>query len=312
MKRFLCVVLTGVLMLSGCSTSGTGDERTEILSAIEKLKENDDYVISSYLSDPSGELYGVDVVSPEGHYTEYPLDDEDNIGTLDYGEKAETRYTLSDWTTTDGTTYIMSEEDGILKLPSSYNKYIDGRKDMFVSDLLAGATEISREDSMDLDIVGTPVSLAVYKLKVRADVVKNVLGATSYGIYKSIQEEHEGDNIGTLCDYYIDDFDFRLVTSDANVYIGVDINGVLRYMCLEVGGLGARLYMTKIVVELGNSNPRDLPDFSTAVDFSVTLSDLADFVASYDSYEDALDALSSMPEVDSNLGREETYDSESE
>ena len=115
-----------------------------------------------------------------------------------------------------------------------------------------------------------------------------------------------------MCDYYIDDFDFRLVTSDANVYIGVDINGVLRYMCLEVGGLGARLYMTKIVVELGNSNPRDLPDFSTAVDFSVTLSDLADFVASYDSYEDALDALSSMPEVDSNLGREETNDSESE
>ena len=62
-------------------------------------------------------------------------------------------------------------------------------------------------------------------------------------------------------------------------------------MSLEIGGLGARMYVTKAVVDVRNQNVRDTPDFSGAVPVVSTMAELADFVAQYPDYESALSAL---------------------
>ena len=86
----------------------------------------------------------------------------------------------------------------------------------------------------------------------------------------------------------------NLTFSDAKVIVGIDNNGILKYMCLETGGLGTRLYYSKAVIATSNDVVRDMPDFSGALKFSATLQEFADFVSEYDDYDDAMKALNSM------------------
>lgn len=79
--------------------------------------------------------------------------------------------------------------------------------------------------------------------------------------------------------------------SDANVMLGVDANGCLRYMGLETGGLGQRMYYTKVLINPNNTNFRDLPDTSGAVALRENFVDTADYVAGFDSYEEAMHEL---------------------
>ena len=83
-----------------------------------------------------------------------------------------------------------------------------------------------------------------------------------------------------------------LVTfSDANVMLGVDASGCLRYMGFETGGLGQRMYYTKVLINPNNTNFRDLPDLSGAVALRENYVETADYVAGFSSYEDAMHAL---------------------
>ena len=153
-----------------------------------------------------------------------------------------------------------------------------------------------------------------YKVKVPASVVKDVLGVSTYGVYKTIEDDKDTSaNIKKLCSYYLEDLDMNLTFSDANVILGIDSDGILKYACLEVGGLGTRLYYTKAVVATKNSNVRSTPDFTNAQTYASSLSDLADYVADYDSYDEAVKALnekSSLANSSTESSTETTTESE--
>ena len=95
-----------------------------------------------------------------------------------------------------------------------------------------------------------------------------------------------------------------LFRSDANVTIGI-VDGVLRYVQIETGGLGSRLYSTKSIM-LSDVDVRQEPDFSNVDTYESTLKDMADYVSKYDSYEDAMKALNGSSSSSSDLTSEET------
>lgn len=62
-------------------------------------------------------------------------------------------------------------------------------------------------------------------------------------------------------------------------------------MGLETGGLGQRMYYTKVLINPNNINFRDLPDTSGAIALRENFVDTADYVAGFDSYEEAMHEL---------------------
>ena len=102
----------------------------------------------------------------------------------------------------------------------------------------------------------------------------------------------DNDNIRNLFQYYLDNSEYTLACSDANVLVGIDNDGLLRYMGLEVGGLGTNLYFTSVVVDTNNKEVRTNVDISNAKTFESLYTDLADYCAKYDTIEDALESIS--------------------
>ena len=102
----------------------------------------------------------------------------------------------------------------------------------------------------------------------------------------------------------------NLTFSDANVTFGIDPNGILRFVGIEVGGLGSRLYMTKVVVATSNPNIRDNPDLSGAKAYSSILSEPAELIVDCDTYEEAAEKLGEY--IDSLNESSDTSDTDSE
>lgn len=297
-RKVVCLFLVVVVCLCGCGTKGLISEEREIRDTIQKasnsLISQSGYLISCAMEGGTGEGYSIDLKSGDRIYTEVPVVD-GVVSAVPYGSSESIDYSLVEWTEPDGSTYLFSGE-GMYSTPSGYSTYVLGKKDMYVSDMLKVAYSFKPEQSLTFSEFGSNTSLACYSFYVPADTVRNIIWHQDIGIYSAIQGEHTKDSIGKLCGYYLADTDRVTVCSDAKVYVGIDNQGVLRYCALEVGGLGTRLYSTKVVLELGRTDLDFEPDFSYATDFSLTLVDFADYVAGFDSYEDALYYLSSQSE----------------
>lgn len=306
-KKSLSCAL-GIVMLvslSACSSTNSTTESASlnqeyvstVANAAQKLKDTyTDYIVSTTLEAPDGDMEYIEVQHGGENYTEYSVDSDGNIGTISYGSSDSISYQLVDWFTSEGDYYTFDVDtdgnDVVYSYPEEYNSYIEDRCMLYVDNLLDNATSISAYDDMTLDLGDGEETFTCYKIKVPSSTVKDILGARSYGVYASLMtSEGEDSSISTLCSYYLEDLNMNLTFSDANVYVGIDNNNILRYMSLETGGLGTRMYYTKVVVDTSNSNVRETPDFANAVAYTTTLQELADFVASYDSYDSALAAL---------------------
>lgn len=299
----LALSLTLAVSLCACSQSNmtTNDLNEEYVNVVKdaanKLNETySDYIITTTLNAPDGNTEYIEVVHDDISYTEYSVDSDDNLGTLSYGSSDTMSYALTDWLDSDGKYYIFSSDETgsnvIYTLPESYKTYVEDRIYLHVNDLLDSATEIKPFDDITLDLGEGEETFKTYKLKVKGEALKEILGSSSYGVYKCIADDKKSDsNVAKLCGYYLQDLDMSLTFSDSNVVVGIDSNGILKYICLETGGLGTRLYLTKAVVATKNTNLRGTPDFTNTVDFTSSLTDLANYVADYDNYEDALTAL---------------------
>lgn len=302
-RRLFISVLAVVFLLIGCGNSaskgGVSDSPLvkEVRDSAVKLRsENKDYIISNSLSAPEGITEYIDVVSEKGVYTEFPVDADKNLGTLKYGSKPSMQYSLSDWLTSDGKYYIFTSDktgkEVVSTLPSTYKSYVEDKPYLYINKLLTGVKEIKKADPIQLDLGQGEQDFTCYIMKVDSKVLPDILGASSYGLYKAISEADDTDkNIKKLSDFYLQDLSENLVFSDAKVTVGVDTDGLLRYVDISVGGLGSRLHLVKAVVSLSNANKRAEPDFTKAVDFRTSLKDLADFVSQYDDYDSALNAL---------------------
>lgn len=302
MRRIKSVIVSlfvAVLLLSGCGSTEKieGSEYLRVLqTAVDNLSSFETpYIISTVVEASNEYTQYIECVNGDVSYTEYSIDADGNFGTLEYGSQSSISYVLNDWLDADGKYYLFTTNEAgedTIYVVDNYKDTIDSRVNMYGEDLLKGVLSVEKIDDMTIDLGQGMELFSVYRCKISSDVIKDVLGAPSLGIYKALKSSAEsGSNLDSLLQYYIEDFDMTLTFSDANVIFGIDKNNCLKYLVIEVGGLGSRMYVTKAVVETNNENLRETPDFRGAVPFSNTLLELADYVANFDSYEDALNAV---------------------
>lgn len=304
-KKIFSLALCGVMLVSLSACSGSNSDTAKlnedyvktVRDAAEKLNSTyTDYIVTTTLEAPDGDTQYLEVKHGDVSYTEYSVDDDNKVGTVAYGSSDSITYSLTDWLTKDGKYYMFgADNDGnsvTYSLPDSYKDLVSDRVMLYANKFLDTAISINKYDDLTLNLGEGEETYTGYKVKVPASTVKDVLGVATYGVYKTVEDDKSTSaNIKKLCSYYLEDLNMNLTFSDANVIMGIDSDGILKYVCLEVGGLGTRLYYTKAVVATKNSNVRSTPDVSNAKTYASSLSDLADYVADYDNYEDAVKAL---------------------
>lgn len=302
--RKIVTLLLGLLMVFSLAACGAGGGSSSVNSAYKQeiansaKKLNDTY--TNYIISTTTEGFGnqqeyIEVIKGNDIYTEYSVDEYGDIGTIPYGSGESIPYALVDWTH-DGQYYSLGyADDGevMYKFPENFaTKYDYDREMLYVNRLLAGATEIKPYEDLHLTLAGETSTFKAYSISVDAKTVMEIMSADSRGVYMSIKDsEKSGSNISKLCDFYLEDSRLMNTYSDGRVIVAIDSDGILKFMSLEIGGLGARMYVTKAVVDVRNQNVRDTPDFSGAVPVVSTMTELADFVAQYPDYESALSAL---------------------
>lgn len=308
--RLLCLSLVGGTILTGCSgmtpkdTSKVSKEDVEeIKTAIKELKTNSDYLIQNTIESPDGTGSYLEVVHDGGSYTEYPVDEEGVVtdATLMDEDSAGT-YALSDWIDADGSMFLVYQDNennsGYYSLPQSYGKDMLSRNVGFVDEMVDNFTSIEQEEK-ELSLDGSSSEkYTLYRCTLPAEVIKKILGSTTYGLYSNYAESEETDKgVKDLCEYYLEDLDMSLTFSDANVSLAV-ADGNLRQVVIEVGGLGTRMYVTKTFIMDGEYEIRERPDFSKALDYEESMKEIADFVEDYDSYDEAMEALRAQSATD--------------
>ena len=329
MKRFKSLVVLGIvgmLGLSGCSgvVNATGGSNTASLDSkmVQTVKDaakklNDtyaDYIVSNGMSSAGEDATYIEVWHSGADYTEYPVDDDGNIGTIEYGSQDSISYIMTDYYK-DNKYYISDTDsentDEVLVLPETFNKYVSDRCMLYANNLMDKAKSIKQIDDDTLTLGDEEFEMKCYKAVVDSSAIKDVLGLGTYAIYSSVMEDSGTDsNIGKLCSFYLQDLNMNLTFSDANVTFGIDPNGILRFVGIEVGGLGSRLYMTKVVVATSNPNIRDNPDLSGAKAYSSILSEPAELIVDCDTYEEAAEKLGEY--IDSLNESSDTSDTDSE
>lgn len=296
MKKKLSVLVLCSLVVSlfsGCSNvtgmTGNQEDISKIQEAYTNLQNLDKvYEIANIYQSPSENLCYLEVCNPDGSsYTEYSVDDNGSFGNTISRENSD--FMLTDWITKDGEGYVLVGENEWLKYPNNYINTIKSRNIMYLDLMMDNLKNVSYLEDTTLSVGTGEESFSMYKANLSSDIVRKLLGIGSEELYKAIKEDTINENISKLCGFYLEDIDFTMKFSDANVYIGLS-NNILRYVQLEVGGLGTRLYDTKAVV-VEDINLRDEPDLSGALPYESSLKDIADYVSEYDTYDEALEAL---------------------
>ena len=295
-KRIVYTMLAGVMvlpMLSGCK-----GEREEIYQAIANLEKLEGYQITNVMQSPEGMMCYLEVVTENGSYTEYPVDEEGNLGGVAVEDINDTtQYALMDWIV-DNKGYASLGESWYA-YPDSYTKKLSERDTMYLGYIKDKLNGVSYVEDVTIDIGSGDETMSVYQATINSSVVKDILGINSFDVYKYLKDSTKDNNIKKICDYYMNDLGFSLVFSDGNLTLGV-IDGVLRYMQLEVGGLGSRLYVTKCVVT-DDITEREVPDFSSVVAYEESYKELAELVGKTGSVESALLELNNQQSEDEDI-----------
>lgn len=294
------VMATLVFSFTGCSSVKTENKnseskdnfieyKTELQEAVDNLNVcESNYMISNILESPQGTTCYIENYSTAGYsFTEYPMDKEGNLGQLQLTgdeEEGDIDYLTTDWITEDGKMYLNNSQDAskaeYYKMPDTYADICKSRNVMYMDTMLKDFIEITKEETtseVDLGEIDK-VELTMYKCVLPKEKVKNYLAVGSLALYESMKaDEATSDSVKKLCDYYIKDLNETMYFSNANVYVGVDANKVLRTYSLEVGGLGSRMYLTKTVLFNGYQDLKQ-PDFKNVSNYCDTLTDLAEYL----------------------------------
>lgn len=291
-----------VLETVGSTQATSPDEavKEEVESAIKALDDYQDaYMVSASISMPSETTYYLEVNDENGSYTQYSMDEQGNLGKVSYEESNNTNFMLFDWITPEGKGYLVNqnyvkdESSQWLVLPQEYSKSLLSRKSLYLNELKAGMSDFKKGETIQADLGKGDVDLQLYTCTIKSDVVADVIGIDTLGLYEALEAESEAkndENVKKLTETYIDELEMNLVFSDAKATIGV-YEGVVRYLQMEVGGLGSRMKHTKIVLEPDDTVLYDTPNFESQESYYVSIKELADYVAEYDSYEEAMSDL---------------------
>lgn len=306
------IAISMIFCVTGCKKSDTDSSSSKaeseskeyeaVKSAVDALRNFDeDYIVTNVYSLPSGTDYYLEVKTADGTYREYPVVDEESDTGMTAEEAADTTYALYDWVTTDNKAYLINpsydESDAAstywVSAPDDYGTALSQRKVLFMDTFLEASSDWKSEEDMSIDLGAGEVTLDVYSCTVSSDSVAEVLGVDSLGMYKALKKRadaNDDENMVSLTNLYIDNLSRSLTFSEGILTVGV-YDGMIRYFELEAGGLGSTMYLTKTVMQQSDFEVRALPDFSSTSAYYDTAKELADYVAKYDSYEEALAAL---------------------
>lgn len=285
-------------------------------TGLDKLQNfKDNYIVSHVLDAPNGSVSYLNVNTSYGNYNEYPVDKDGNLGQVDADAK-EVTYTLTDWLSKD-TYYMIYGDDktsGFTHLPKSYTALVSSRKYMYLDIMLDSFTSINYLGNSKIDLGAGEELVDIYSCELPSAKAQEVLGVNTVGLYESVAEAYKDDkNISKFCEYYLEDNRKNLACSDAVVTVGVDSNGLVRYVGLEVGGLGTRLYYSMTLVTKIDDNLRTAPsELASSVEYNTVIKDYAALVAQYDSYAEALSAMQGNSNIELPTSSEEQTTTSSE
>jgi len=268
-------------------------EYRELDKAYEALKKYDDtYIVTTQIAGTDTTNY-IEVVMKDGtSYTEYPVDSNGKVGVVE-SDSTKNNYLLTDWLDKKNLYAFGSENATVTTLPKSYKDMVSDRVYMYLPEIMNKITDVSKEKKATQDIGNGEEEFKVYKAKLPASTVKDIVGVGTQGLYKAIAKDYSKDeNVKNLADYYVKNMDMDLTFSDANVTFGV-ADGIIKYVNIETGGLGTRLNLTRaIITDTSKYELRQKPDVSKAKDYVKTqVKKTADYVATFDSIEDAMMTL---------------------
>lgn len=281
---------------SSSETVGNTQVKEKILTGVEKLKTREDnFLIANEMSMPNGDVYYIEVVDNKlgNAYTEYPVDKDGKLGTVSFYDEKGAQYQLFDWWTQSGDAYTFQstdEKSGVwLEMPKGYGTNLLSRNTLYLDVLTANAYEFN--DGSNLTEEGADEEIHLYTCKVPSEDVAKAMGIDSLSLYESILNEAvSSDDSATkeLCKKYIDELNMNLVFSEGLLTIQMNDDEITG-MTLEAGGLGTRMYITKTIAVSGDEvDMRDVPDFTGASKYYDSVKELADYVAQYGSYEEAM------------------------
>lgn len=268
-------------------------EYKELNKAYKALKKYDDmYIVTTQIAGTDTTNY-IEVVMKDGtSYTEYPVDSNGKVGVVE-SDSTKSNYLLTDWLDKKNLYAFGSENATVTTLPKSYKDMVSDRVYMYLPEIMNEVTDVSKEKKATQDIGNGEEEFQVYKAKLPASTVKDIVGVGTQGLYKAIAKDYSKDeNVKKLADYYVKNMDMDLTFSDANVTFGV-ADGIIKYVNIETGGLGTRLNLTRaIITDTSKYQLRQKPDVSKAKDYVKTqVKNTADYVATFDSIEDAMMTL---------------------
>ena len=292
----------------------TDENRKVLETALDNLKSEEKYVITTYLTMGSEGSSYIDIVEPNGSYTMYNIED-DSKAFQELVAESETGvaegYIMNDYLDKDGNLYFLSDSydaDGnsvleAYKTPDEYGKLTKERTTMYAEWVVPNLTDIEFKETVETDFgVGT-VNMDVYEGVLSSDIVKKILGHGSSTLYETVSNSTESEGMKKLMGWLKEDSDFSLYFSDANVILGI-VDDKLVYMNLEVGGLCTRMYLTKCVL-LGDIVDdyimEEYPVTENALSYEDIYSDIGEMALDYDNIEDLYDALYSGTVTDDSL-----------
>lgn len=291
---------------------------TDINKATKALEEKDDYVITTYISLPTGEDAYIEVVNNGVSYTQHPETAEGLA--VAYQEKTEqTSYYLTDYITADNKMYLF-DGSTYYSVPDSYAGVCRKRDTMFIRTIIKSLMEsenaktfasmLTKDDIVDVNFGNKVESVQMYTGKIDGSAMREIMSTGSYKLYESIKDEaRPKSGVYKLMNWFLQDVDTYLTYSDTEVTIGT-VDGVLRYVSLGAGGLGSYMTMTKCIV-FDDEERLTQPDFSTAIPYSTVFQEAADMCEDYDTAEEAFKAMSesSYSEETTEVQTEEVIES---
>lgn len=296
----LCLVATMLVGLVACGekkeekkVSVDETAKTELQASVEGLKNLKEYVITTGIEMPSSLSSYIEVVRENFNYTEYPVDAEGNIVDA-ASDEAGNSYMLADWMSADNFyTYSTDSEGnvGFYILPKSYKEICQGRTTLYMDIILNGLTELKKTETKTSNLGDGDKEYQMYEGVITSDAVRKLVEPNSYSLYDCLEKDYKesNPNVSKYGKLVKEDLDFNLVYGDGRVTFAVS-DGVIRSYTIEIGGLGTRMYYTKSVIT-NETECREEPDFSGAKDYTISIQSMADMVAKYDTYGDALKAM---------------------
>ncbi len=305
----LTIVLIGMCVYIGTTSSKNSKATTEtsvavnksvLTDALNELKKKDSFIVTTYVNAPMGNTSYIEYVTPDtsatlvdDNYIETPFQQID-LTTVNYRYndliKDGHMYMFYDNVDTEGKTITE-----VYQAPDEYAKECSARSYMFFDLMKDDIKDLEFvETAYDTDLGNGPVAMDVYKGKLDSKIVKKIMGNGTISLYESVKKNSQNEGMQKLMGWLIDDIDFTMQYSDANVIVGIS-DGMLIYVNLEIGGLGTKMYVTKCYIENTDvATKLAVPSIANAVPYEELYANYAEMALNYDSMEGLYNAVYSQ------------------